>query len=709
LIIYLKRLGYKVGLLIILLALCGTVITPSVHYAQGLNNEIRVALYIDMGKYYRETVPVLSVSSDSGLELLGETGAFVHLNGALDARFSLDQYFLIATETREAAAARSISHQLLTQGFPNVITQHMRDNQVIYRVIATSESSEAALMTKKQEIKQRTDVDTILAGPYRVQAGSFPTVEEAQKRLEEIQSKNFLSYIVQARKGKEMTYQVWVGDGLTAAAQTEVQLELQKQFKDISFQLPSEQEYVIMNSAPIFNTQGEQIPYYWISPEKKLTIATKKGSTPPIVTVEERYNRSYRGTIELSRYQNKFTVVNVLPLEHYLYSVVGTEMSKGWPLEALKTQAVMSRNYAYMNIVGKKYGMAHVSDTTFDQAYHGYKNESPDIQKAVDATRGELLTYKGNPFSTFYYSNAGGMTADGREVWGNAMQTHNVTKSNDKYPETIAKIWYRVEDKEGKFGYVHSDYVTKTSLKSKSGYPIGTINTPTLNYRSGPSTDHKVIGSLKQGDQVIIFEERKENNSYSWISGPFNALETVEAINNRSIQNSLLILSPIVSLQILERGPSGRVLKMEANGIPIMSASPDAHRSIFKENGRSLRSTKFEVESMGSFSTLGAGGKMINFPKEDASSAQLFALQGGNGNKPVPLTPSSDQFAIVNKLGSLRIVSKAPTFRFHGFGYGHGLGASQWGIRALATEGYDYRQILKHYFHKDIVIEKRWE
>lgn len=40
---------------------------------------------------------------------------------------------------------------------------------------------------------------------------------------------------------------------------------------------------------------------------------------------------------------------NVVGLEDYVQGVIVREMSSSWPLEALKTQAVCARTYAYRN------------------------------------------------------------------------------------------------------------------------------------------------------------------------------------------------------------------------------------------------------------------------------------------------------------------------------------------------------------------------
>jgi len=53
------------------------------------------------------------------------------------------------------------------------------------------------------------------------------------------------------------------------------------------------------------------------------------------------------------------------------------------------------------------------------------------------------------------------------------------------------------------------------------------------------------------------------------------------------------------------------------------------------------------------------------------------------------------------------IVSKTGNvFHFEGKGYGHGVGMCQWGARIMAQEGFEYREILKHYF-PEMEIEKR--
>lgn len=129
---------------------------------------------------------------------------------------------------------------------------------------------------------------------------------------------------------------------------------------------------------------------------------------------------AYRGAIRVMKSPQRWglTVVNVVPVEEYLYGVVGKEMSPSWHREALKAQAVAARTYA---ISHKNYFASRGFDMTDDissQIYAGINGESPSVIAAVDATRGEILTYGGKPIDAFFCSTAGGWTENSENVWG---------------------------------------------------------------------------------------------------------------------------------------------------------------------------------------------------------------------------------------------------------------------------------------------------
>jgi SpoIID/LytB domain protein len=50
------------------------------------------------------------------------------------------------------------------------------------------------------------------------------------------------------------------------------------------------------------------------------------------------------------------------------------------------------------------------------------------------------------------------------------------------------------------------------------------------------------------------------------------------------------------------------------------------------------------------------------------------------------------------------VANAAPGFRFHGSGYGHGIGMSQWGAYGLANKGWSYQHILSHFYSGTRVV-----
>jgi SpoIID/LytB domain protein len=50
------------------------------------------------------------------------------------------------------------------------------------------------------------------------------------------------------------------------------------------------------------------------------------------------------------------------------------------------------------------------------------------------------------------------------------------------------------------------------------------------------------------------------------------------------------------------------------------------------------------------------------------------------------------------------VAHAADDFRFHGSGYGHGIGMSQWGAYGLAQKGWSYRRILTHFYSRTRVV-----
>src|SRR5688572_4061194 len=59
---------------------------------------------------------------------------------------------------------------------------------------------------------------------------------------------------------------------------------------------------------------------------------------------------------------------------------------------------------------------------------------------------------------------------------------------------------------------------------------------------------------------------------------------------------------------------------------------------------------------------------------------------------------------VVMTLSIGAVAQAVDTFRFHGSGYGHGIGMSQWGANGLAQEGWSHRRILEHFYSRTRVV-----
>jgi stage II sporulation protein D (peptidoglycan lytic transglycosylase) len=131
--------------------------------------------------------------------------------------------------------------------------------------------------------------------------------------------------------------------------------------------------------------------------------------------------KEHRGTLEVRVAGDGITVIVHLPFESYLAGVVAAELGVQDPdvAEALKAQSVIARTYAAKNLRRYDRQGYDLLATVSDQRYDGVIGESPAIWRALEQTRGEVVTWQGAPIDAFFHSTCGGRTASGREVFAN--------------------------------------------------------------------------------------------------------------------------------------------------------------------------------------------------------------------------------------------------------------------------------------------------
>jgi len=118
----------------------------------------------------------------------------------------------------------------------------------------------------------------------------------------------------------------------------------------------------------------------------------------------------YRGGFEFRPSGSGINAINAVDLESYVRGVVSAESPSAWPAETLKAQAVAARTYAITSRAGSiSDGFDQYADTR-SQMYKGVAAETANTNAAVNATAGQVVTYAGQPVTTYFFSTSGGHT-----------------------------------------------------------------------------------------------------------------------------------------------------------------------------------------------------------------------------------------------------------------------------------------------------------
>lgn len=234
---------------------------------------------------------------------------------------------------------------------------------------------------------------------------------------------------------------------------------------------------------------------------------------------------TYSGSLEVRRDENGLYIINNLPFEKYIEGVVASETGGGWEMEALKAQAVISRTYALFH---KDLNKEKEYDLTSSVLHQVFKenNINPQITRAAEETRGEILTYQGAPIETLYHSICVGRTELPEEVWSGSYSylksvdcnTKNTPYDNWKREFTFDEIGKAAGISGGIKDITIASYTSTGRVKTikittddmEAGVEIkATDLRKALGYKTLPSTDFsltKGAEGLPDKQEGVTFE-----------------------------------------------------------------------------------------------------------------------------------------------------------------------------------------------------------
>ncbi|WP_339257013.1 SpoIID/LytB domain-containing protein [Paenibacillus sp. FSL R5-0713] len=663
-------------------------------YAAGNDGQtIRVAMFANLGSTYKSTTPLITLESTGQWSIQSESGANVGLPAG-QVRFSADGFRVKVLETGDFKAASAAAKLLqATADKPLLFTTSVNGN-AIYQLYTGNYATEALAgqaVTRVQKVAaaQLAGQKPTVTGSKRLSAGTYGSLQEAEATQANLLSAGVSSaYPVLLLSGGSQAYAVWVGEAVTDAELSSVKKSVEA--------IPGISLSTVNNSAGLIIRQDAGLsadalktaPHYTIAGTESKALV--QGNSTGIKVVE-RSQRTYRGDMEISIVSGDLALVNVVPLEQYLYSVVGAEVYSSWPAEALKVQAVAARSYALQQ--GDRFKIANVVDTTLSQAYNGIGSENDKVTSAVDATAGEVVKSGGKIIEAVFSSNAGGQTAHPSEVWnGGADVFTNVISSGDTSAQAGLHTWYHVLLSSGISGYIREDNIKELTTKTNAGLAKVTVTAQNTNVRPVPLIQSTVepVAKMNPGNEAVVLAKVAQSNDYAWVRGPFTSAQLVKSLQGKTTAS---VPASISTLEVTKRGPSGRALEVTANGQAMTVKYADTYRSALG----GLPSTLFDIAGTGSYTVLGADGKTAS--KTGSNGAAVMSASGTGSS-------SGNALVVMSGDGQARAVTQGQNFMFIGQGNGHGLGLSQWGAKGMADEGYDYQAILKHYYQNATIVKE---
>lgn len=382
----------------------------------------------------------------------------------------------------------------------------------------------------------------------------------------------------------------------------------------------------------------------------------------------------YHGSMNFQKIQQTVSVINTVDMESYISGVLRSEMSPSWHVEALKAQAVVARTYA-VSAMGKHTGY-DLCSSTHCQVYKGMKAETARINEAVVATAGQILLWNGQPASVFYHTDSGGMVTASSSVWGSSIPylvpraepiPYNGPNTNWQCTVPMAYISDRL---------------------SANGFSVGTVSmlTPQTRDESGRILNLEITGTM---GRVNI-----SGHKFRTILGADKIRSTMFEFSEGTATKSQQPYTASQPASGAQKTNVGTMKKIDTASMP--KNAEDKLVWLTKNNVFTTR----ELMEM-----LTKPGRADYYVKIGMARVEGKAIpiqqknENAQNNKSPINSVYQQQIAMSNNSASGENVT------FSGRGWGHGVGLSQYGAKTLAENGWQYVDILAHYFPGTVIGE----
>lgn len=353
-----------------------------------------------------------------------------------------------------------------------------------------------------------------------------------------------------------------------------------------------------------------------------------------------------------------------LDLETYTRALLAIEMGDSWPLEAMKAQAVLARTFI-VNRSGQRPNY-QVSGSAAAQISRSLAKRAPRADMAVKATEGLILRWQGQPAAVYYHSDSGGIITAAARVWGKEVPYLKAAAEpfQGGGPNAVWQISMPMSQIEASL--------------AAGGVSVGSLLslTPLRRDESGRVLELQVSGS--QGVRTIA------GTKFRSLLGNDRLKSTLFEFGASSQYAPLSVQTARPQAQ--KNAAPAQTKKTDISGMPKGN-----------KNEQLIWLTKHKI-----FTTRELMEMLSRPDKIDGYIDKGIARAEGREPMPLDAAPQQQlpqQTAYSYSVPNLSMAAATGgTVVICGRGYGHGVGLSQWGSKAMADHGWDYTKILGYYF-----------